>query len=112
MPTGYQEIYREAEQCVAEVLETDESKIIDTGLVRSGEQSCTLRILNGQFEGEVVEGVNMLNGSLEQDKIFAVGDRAQVVVSHDDGQIIMVTMIDHDRIPMEIVLLALFVIFW
>ena len=111
MPTGYQEIYREAEQCVAEVLETDESKIIDTGLVRSGEQSCTLRILNGQFEGEVVEGVNMLNGSLEQDKIFAVGDRAQVVVSHDDGQIIMVTMIDHDRIPMEIVLLALFVIF-
>ena len=53
----------------------------------------------------------MLNGSLEQDKIFAVGDRAQVVVSHDDGQIIMVTMIDHDRIPMEIVLLALFVIF-
>lgn len=111
LPTGYQEIYREAEQCVAEVLETDESKIIDTGLVRSGEQSCTLRILNGQFEGEVVEGVNMLNGSLEQDKIFAVGDRAQVVVSHDDGQIIMVTMIDHDRIPMEIVLLALFVIF-
>ena len=79
--------------------------------MRSGEQSCTLRILNGQFEGEVVEGVNMLNGSLEQDKIFAVGDRAQVVVSHDDGQIIMVTMIDHDRIPMEIVLLALFVIF-
>ena len=96
---------------MAEVLETDESKIIDTGLVRSGEQSCTLCILNGQFEGEVVEGVNMLNGSLEQDKIFAVGDRAQVVVSHDDGQIIMVTMIDHDRIPMEIVLLALFVIF-
>ena len=89
LPTGYQEIYREAEQCVAEVLETDESKIIDTGLVRSGEQNCTLRILNGQFEGEVVEGVNMLNGSLEQDKIFAVGDRAQV----------------------EIVLLALFVIF-
>lgn len=44
----------------------------------------------------------MLNGSLEQDKIFAVGDRAQVVVSHDDGQIIMVTMIDHDRIPMEL----------
>lgn len=111
LPTGYQEIYREAEQCVAEVLETDESKIIDTGLVRSGEQNCTLRILNGQFEGEVVEGVNMLNGSLEQDKIFAVGDRAQVVVSHDDGQIIMVTMIDHDRIPMEIMLLALFVIF-
>ena len=34
LPTGYQEIYREADQCVAKVLETDDSAIIDTGLVR------------------------------------------------------------------------------
>ena len=43
LPTGYQEIYREAEQCVAKVIQTDESKIIDTGLVRSGEQRCQLK---------------------------------------------------------------------
>ena len=30
LPTGYQEIYREAEQCTAKVLETDNSSIIDT----------------------------------------------------------------------------------
>ena len=113
LPTGFEGalLYQEAERCTARVLETDDSAIIDTGLVRSGEQRCTLEILDGMFRGQTVTGVNMLNGSLEQDKIFAVGDRAQVVVSHDDGQIIMVTMIDHDRIPMEIVLLALFVIF-
>lgn len=111
LPTGYQEIYREADQCVAKVLETDDSAIIDTGLVRSGEQRCKLEIISGKFKGERTEGVNMLNGSLEQDKMFYSGDTAQVVVSYDGDEILMVTMIDHNRIPMELVMGAIFIIF-
>ena len=111
LPTGYQEIYREADQCVAKVLETDDSAIIDTGLVRSGEQRCKLEIISGKFKGEQTEGVNMLNGSLEQDKRFYPGDTAQVVVSYDGDEILMVTMIDHNRIPMELVMGAIFIIF-
>lgn len=111
LPTGYQEIYREAEQCVAKVIQTDESKIIDTGLVRSGEQRCQLEIVSGKFKSKTAEGVNMLNGSLEQDKLFREGDRAQVVVSYNADEILMVTMIDHDRIPMELVMGAIFILF-
>lgn len=111
LPTGYQEIYREAEQCVAKVIQIDESKIIDTGLVRSGEQRCQLEIVSGKFKGKTAEGVNMLNGSLEQDKLFREGDRAQVVVSYNADEILMVTMIDHDRIPMELVMGAIFILF-
>ena len=111
LPTGYQEIYREAEQCVAKVIQTDESKIIDTGLVRSGEQRCQLEIVSGKLKGKTAEGVNMLNGSLEQDKLFSQGDRAQVVVSYNADEILMVTMIDHDRIPMELVMGAIFILF-
>ena len=111
LPTGYQEIYREAEQCVAKVIQTDESKIIDTGLVRSGEQRCQLEIVSGKFKGRTAEGVNMLNGSLEQDKLFREGDRAQVVVSYNADEILMVTMIDHDRIPMELEMGAIFILF-
>ena len=111
LPTGYQEIYREAEQCVAKVIQTDESKIIDTGLVRSGEQRCQLEIVSGKFKGKTAEGVNMLNGSLEQDKLFREGDRAQVVVSYNADEILMVTMINHDRIPMELVMGAIFILF-
>lgn len=111
LPTGYQEIYREADQCVSKVLETDDSAIIDTGLVRSGEQRCKLEIISGKFKGEQTEGVNMLNGSLEQDKMFYPGDTAQVVVSYDGDEILMVTMIDHNRIPMELVMGAIFIIF-
>lgn len=100
LPTGFEGAlnYQEAERCSALVLSTDDSAIVDTGLVRSGEQLCELEILDGRFKGRTVTGVNMLNGSLEQDKIFSPGDRALVVVSHDGDTITNVTMSDHYRL--------------
>lgn len=113
LPTGYEDRiqYQEADRCAARVLSTDESVIIDTGLVRSGEQRCTLQLLDGPFAGSTVTGVNLLNGSLEQDKLFSTGDRALVVVSSRDGVITNVTMVDHDRLGWELVMAAVFVAF-
>ena len=113
LPTGYEGAvqYQEAERCVAEVMTVDNSSIVDTGLVRSGEQRCTLHFTNGAFDGETAVGVNMLQGSLEQDKLFVPGDKAQVVISHSGDVITHVTMIDHYRISGELVLGALFVVF-
>lgn len=113
LPTGYEGavIYQGMDRCAARVLEVDDSMIIDTGLVRSGEQSCTLELLGGKFQGEIVNGCNMLNGSLEQDKIFAVGDKAQVVVSYQGDEIGTVTMIDHYRINVELLLAGMFAVF-
>ena len=113
LPTGYEGAvqYQEAERCVAEVLTVDNSSIIDTGLVRSGEQRCSLRFTNGAFAGHEATGINMLQGSLEQDKLFEAGDKAQVVISHSGGAITHVTMIDHYRVSGELILAALFVVF-
>ena len=113
LPTGFEGalIYQEAERCTARVLETDNSAIIDTGLVRSGEQRCQLEILDGRFQGRTVTGINMLNGSLEQDKLFSPGDRAQVVVSHDGDTITNVTMSDHYRLGWETLMAAGFALF-
>ena len=113
LPTGFEGalIYQEAERCTARVLETDNSAIIDTGLVRSGEQRCQLEILDGRFQGRTVTGINMLNGSLEQDKLFSPGDRAQVVVSHDGDTITNVTMSDHYRLGWEALMAAGFALF-
>ncbi len=112
LPTGYEGalLYQDAERCSARVVATDDSTIIDTGLVRSGEQRCTLEILGGRFKGRTVEGVNMLNGSLEQDKVFAPGDKALVVISYDGEEILSVTMTDHDRTAGELLLGALFIL--
>ena len=113
LPTGYEGalLYQEAERCTARVVSTDDSAIIDTGLVRSGEQRCTLELLDGAFAGQTVTGVNMLNGSLEQDKLYAPGDKAMVVVSHDGDTITNVTMSDHYRLGWEALLAALFALF-
>lgn len=113
MPTGYEgaAVYQEAERCSARVLEVDDSRIRDTGLVRSGEQICILELLDGAFRGQQVTGVNMLNGSLEQDKLFAPGDRALVVVSHSGNEITNVTMSDHNRLGWEAVMAAGFALF-
>lgn len=112
LPTGYEGAltYQSADRVRAEVLATDESAIIDTGLVRSGEQLCSVRLLGGQFRGQTVDAVNRLNGSLAEDKLFAVGDIAFVAVSHDGSAITTVTMTDHYRLDKEALLAGLFLL--
>lgn len=113
IPTGYEDAvqYKEAERCIAKVTAVDDSAIVDTGLVRSGEQRCTVVFTSGKFKGQTAIGINLLQGSLEQDKLFEVGDKAQVVVSCDGETIKRVTMTDHYRIPGELLLAAVFVLF-
>ena len=113
LPTGYEDSvqYQEAERCVAEVTMVDNSSIVDTGLVRSGEQRCTVTLLNGLFKGKSVTAINLLHGSLEQDKLFSVGDTAQVVISYEGENISRVTMTDHFRLPQELMLAGAFILF-
>ena len=77
LPTGYEDalIYQGTERAVGKVVGTDNSAIITSGLIQSGEQLCTLEIGNGIFAGQTLEGVNFLSGSLEKDKIFKTGDQ-------------------------------------
>ena len=113
LPTGYEDAvqYQTAERCMAQVTAVDNSSIIDTGLVRSGEQRCSLTFTNGKFKGQTATGVNMLQGSLEQDKLFSAGDKALVVISCSGETITNVTMIDHYRISWELVMAVGFVLF-
>ena len=112
LPTGFEdkEIFQESDIRPAKVLATDESAVVDTGLIRSGEQSCQVEILGGPFRGQRAEGKNLLNGSLEQDKLFSVGDTALVRINHAGGAILSVSMIDHYRLPWELVMAGLFVL--
>lgn len=112
LPTGFEGnlVFQESDIRPALVLSTDESSIIDTGLVRSGEQRCQVKILSGSFRGQTAEGRNMLNGSLEQDKLFSAGDKALVRINYQNGQILNISMIDHYRAPWELLLAGLFIL--
>ncbi|ENZ35657.1 MULTISPECIES: YibE/F family protein [Clostridium] len=106
-----QKIYENTERVSARVLSTDESFIINNGLIKTGEQLCDVKILQGKFKGETVTGSNRLSGSLEQDKIFAVGDKILVTLDYTGDEIRVATLVDHYRINYEILLVGVFMIF-
>ncbi|MDD2958720.1 MAG: YibE/F family protein [Lachnospiraceae bacterium] len=110
LPTGYEDalIYQGTERATVTVLSVNNDNIITNGMVQSGEQRCELQVENGLFAGQTVSGVNFLSGSLAQDKIFSVGDKALAVISHNEDDITYVTMSDHFRLDKEFILLALF----
>lgn len=113
VPTGYEGAvqFRDAEKCRARIESVDNSRIIDTGLIRTGQQVCQIKFLSGKFKGETAEGWNLLSGSLSQDKIFYPGDVAQVVVHHSGGEIISANLIDYYRLRGELILAAAFAVF-
>lgn len=113
IPTGYEgaEIYTEAVRCKVKVLSTDESNVISSGLIRSGEQLCQVEVADGIFKGRRLKGVNMLSGSLESDKVYQEGDAALAVISVDgDGNPTKVTMSDYYRLDKEALLAGAFVL--
>lgn len=113
IPTGYEDalIYKGTERAIGYVTETDNSSIITSGIIQSGEQTCTLTIENGIFKGRELKGVNFLSGSLEKDKIFKTGDRALLTISYQGDEIKSVVMSDHYRLNKEFILLTIFAVF-
>ena len=111
IPTGFEgaQIFKGTERVPAKVLSTDNSQIVDNGLIRTGEQSCSVEVLKGKFKGEVIgSAVNMLTGSYENDKIFTEGDKALIIISYRDSEILSAAMIDHYRLNYEIILAVIF----
>lgn len=113
IPTGFEgaQIFKGTERVPAEVISADDSQIVDNGLIRTGEQSCAVRVLKGKFKDEVIDdAVNMLTGSYENDKIFTAGDKALIIISYRDSEILSAAMIDHYRLNGEIVLAVIFAV--
>ena len=117
IPTGFEGAlqFRDAEKCRVLVEEIDNSKLIDTGLIRTGQQVCSVKILSGKFKGQVTEGWNMLGGSLSQDKLFRPGDVVQAIVHYETSEsgtvFHSVNLIDYYRLKVEFILAVAFAVF-
>lgn len=111
IPTGFERaIYVNAVGAKAEVISTDDRGIIQTGLFRTGDQRCRVRVLSGEHEGLEMDAINLLAGSLKDDKVFVPGDIAWVLVERDaEGNPIFINMIDYYRLGREVALIAIFV---
>ncbi len=117
IPTGFEDAlqFKDAEKCKVLVEQVDDSRLIDTGLIRSGQQVCSVKILSGKFKGRRTEGWNMLGGSLSQDKLFRAGDKVQAVIHYGEGEggteFYSVNLIDYYRLKVELILALAFGIF-
>lgn len=119
IPTGFEDAvqFKDAEKCRARIETVNNSAIINTGLIRTGQQICEVTFLSGKFKGKTAEGWNLLTGSLSQDKIFRPGDVAQCVVHYNivkdetENKIISVNLIDYYRLHGELILALAFAVF-
>ncbi len=111
LPTGFERGNNAyGTQAKAEILEVDNSGVYSVGLIKHGTQVCKVKIASGQFKGVTASAYNELIGKLEMDKIFVPGDRALVGIDINDNKIQFVTLVDHYRINLEIVLFGAFIL--
>jgi uncharacterized membrane protein len=112
IPTGFEkQIYLNSEGVRATVLETDESGVYNTGLIKQGDQRCLIKIKNGEHKGKTVYANNMYTGKTEFDKVFVKGDTAWVLLDQNkDGEIIFANMIDHYRVGSQLFLIGIFAV--
>ena len=124
IPTGFEDAinYKDDFRAVGVVTATDNSTILTSGLIQYGEQTCVVRIKDGEFAGQEIEAVNFLSGSLASDKIYVIGDEAFVRISARpidqvgdktgtviNGYVISsCVMTDHYRLDKEFLLLGAF----
>nr|WP_321513667.1 YibE/F family protein [uncultured Pseudodesulfovibrio sp.] len=110
VPTGFEKNKdSDAVRCTAEVIAVDNENIQELGMIRTGEQSVGLRILDGPYEGQEFNGLNQLLGQMDRDKEFRVGDTAYVILTvGEDGKVIYVNPQAHYRLGLELLLLGLF----
>ncbi|MCT4603448.1 MAG: YibE/F family protein [Marinifilum sp.] len=114
LPNGFEtQTDENTERVRALVLQTDNSLIVETGIIKTGTQSLKIKILNGKFKGEELTAFNQLVGRMEFDKFFLPKDKTLTVLNlnENNSQIISATVVDHYRIRLEAFLLILFVIF-
>lgn len=102
-----------AERVKAKVVAVDNSGILETGIVKTGNQALRLLIKQGKFAGDTLYASNQLMGRMEFDKLFNVGEKALIVLNLNDdlSKIVSINVIDHYRLDVEFWLMILFFAF-
>lgn len=111
LPNRFQAVtFSGQERVKVEVIGVDNTQMKNAGLSLYGEQLCRVRILQGTYKGTERDGINLLSGKLEEDKVYVAGDKALAVIDAKDGKITYINLVDHYRIHKEVFLVAIFIV--
>ncbi len=113
LPTGYEnpQLTQNLLYEKAEITRVDNSDLSEISVVTLGVQEIELRVLSGQFKGEIITARNTLLGDKRRDKIFEQSDKVLSVIRvGDDSEIVEARAEDFYRQDLELLLLAIFVV--
>jgi uncharacterized membrane protein len=109
LPTGFENQPDEGYvQTKAKIISSDNSDIMQNGIIKIGVQVLQIEILDGIFQGQRLEATNQLIGKLEMDKMFQPEDTALVILHTNNGAILAANVLDHYRLHIEFILFLLF----
>ncbi len=109
LPTGFEGAVSIKSQSVrAQVTEVENDSIHQIGLIKTGEQELTVKILDGKFRGKEFYTINHLLGRLELDKVYEAGDKVFAVLNVDNNKVDGVTVIDRYRLNYELYIFIIF----
>lgn len=112
MPNGFEGAKIKGTKSVKSiVIDVDNSHIHVIGLIKTGEQGLTLKILTGKFKGQTVYAINHFLGKLDLDKFYNIGDRAFTILEIENNKIRYASVIDKYRLNIELILLVIFSLF-
>jgi uncharacterized membrane protein len=76
------------------VTHVDNEDIMTNGVSSIGFQSVEVELLNKGFKGQPIHATNQLNGQVDYDQIYRVGDKIIVGLQLKDGKIIQARTVD------------------
>ncbi|NCD05263.1 MAG: YibE/F family protein [Spirochaetia bacterium] len=92
----------------AKVVSVDNTNLEQYGISKVGSQSLKVELLNGEYKGQIVKGVNYLMGKMELDSVYENDMKVLVKPYIVDNKINSVTLLGYYRIDIEIILMILF----
>ncbi len=92
----------------AKVVSVDNTNLEQYGISKVGSQSLKVKLLNGEYKGQIVKGVNYLMGKMELDSVYENDMKVLVKPYIVDNKINSVTLLGNYRIDIEIILMILF----
>lgn len=108
-PTGFEARQAGGVSVVrATVLDVDDQRVRQYGLVREGEQRLRVRVEEGAFAGRSIDAENLMMGKMELDAFFRPGDRALVNLAADGDAVVAARAVDHYRLDLQCGLFAVF----
>ena len=112
VPSGFEKAggNQKSQRARARVIRVDNSDVRQNLIVKSGLQEMTVTVLEGPFKGETATVMNPLQGKMELDEFYDVGNTLLIEFSTKGGKIHRAYARGKYRVHLEIFLLGLFAI--